>query len=232
MQDVKKKVGGQIRRYRQADKMTIEELAKKIHKGKSTVSKYENGEIAVDIETLAEIAAALRITLNELVQEEEAPIERMEQGAFSHREYMYFYDGRAKRVSKSVLEHYRTSREDRMKVVLFYDVPALSETGKCRALYRGYMTKYAFISNYTFENQKNSTEQAFLYSFDSLEFSLNKTGVLSGLSSRTMLPVSLKVVLAAEPQKEDEEFVQSLMLSKEDLRLTKKYNMLTLEKIL
>lgn len=230
MTDIKKKAGMQIRRYRQANKFTIEDLAGMIHKGKSTVSKYENGEIAVDIETLHEIADALNVTVNELLWTEEKDIRvNPEQGAFAYREYMYFYDGRAKRVSKSLLEYYFTKDQDRMRVVLFYDVPSLSDAGKCRALYTGCLTRYAFISNYTFENQKNHTEQAFLYSVDNLEFSDNKTGVLSGLSFRTMMPVSFKVLISSSPQKEDEDFVQSLMLSKEELRLTKKYNMLTLD---
>lgn len=230
--DISKQVGSQIRRYRQANRLTLEELARMVHKGKSTLSKYESGEIVVDVEVLAELAAALRVTPNELLRQD-APEDVSQQGPgdFSHREYLYFYDGRVKRVSRSVLEHYHTSDPDQMRAVLFYDVPSLEDSGKCRALYVGHMTRYAFISNYTFENQRSRTEQVFLYCIDRLESARVRVGVLSGLSFRTMTPVSVKILVTEEPQRETESFIQSLMLTKEDLKLTKKYNMLTLENI-
>ena len=45
-------VGQQIRKYRKAGKITLQQLADAIHKSRATVCKYENGEISVDIETL------------------------------------------------------------------------------------------------------------------------------------------------------------------------------------
>ena len=42
-------VGKQIRKYRKAGKMTLQDLADAIHKSRATICKYENGEIAVDI---------------------------------------------------------------------------------------------------------------------------------------------------------------------------------------
>ena len=48
-------VGEQIRQYRKAGKMTMQELADAIHKSRATICKYESGEISVDIETLYEI---------------------------------------------------------------------------------------------------------------------------------------------------------------------------------
>lgn len=230
--NISRQVGAQIRRYRQANRMTLDELSQLVHKGKSTLSKYETGEIVVDVEMLVELASALRVTPSELLQQH-IPEENAQPGpgSFSHREYLYFYDGRVKRVSRSVLEHYHTGEPDRMRAVLFYDVPSLDDVGKCRALYVGHMTRYAFISNYTFENQRSRTEQMFLYCIDRLEADRIRTGVLSGLSFRTMTPVSVKVLVSEEPQRETEHFIESLMLSREDLRLTRRYNMLTLDNI-
>lgn len=230
--DISKQVGSQIRRYRQANHMTLEQLAQIIHKGKSTLSKYETGEIVLDVEMLVELASALNVTPGELLRQSPAEESHPQSpGIFSHRVYLYFYDGRVKRVSRSVLEHYTTGEPDRMRAVLFYDVPSFEDVGKCRGLYIGHMTQYAFITNYTFENQRSRTEQVFLYCIDRLELLPIRTGVLSGLSFRTMTPVSVKVLVAEEPQRETEAFVESLMLSREDLRLTRKYNMLTLDNV-
>ena len=61
MSQISTEIGKQIRTFRKKRKMTLEALAAVICKSKSTVSKYENGEIPVDIETLYEIASALQI---------------------------------------------------------------------------------------------------------------------------------------------------------------------------
>lgn len=118
-----------------------------------------------------------------------------------------------------------------MRAVLFYDVPSFDEVGKCRGLYVGHMTRYAFITNYTFENRRSRTEQVFLYCIDRLEPARIRAGVLSGLSFRTMTPVSVKILLAEAPQRETEAFIESMMLTREDLRLTRHYNMLTLDNL-
>ena len=59
MSDVTRLIGTNIRTYRRAGKMTIDELADRIHKSKATVGKYEQGSISVDVDTLFELAAAL-----------------------------------------------------------------------------------------------------------------------------------------------------------------------------
>ena len=51
MSQISTEIGKQIRTFRKKRKMTLEALAAVICKSKSTVSKYENGEIPVDIET-------------------------------------------------------------------------------------------------------------------------------------------------------------------------------------
>ena len=56
---IDKRVGKNIKKYRLAYKMTLEELAKQIHKSKSTISKYEKGLISLDMATLEEISQVL-----------------------------------------------------------------------------------------------------------------------------------------------------------------------------
>ena len=67
MSQISTEIGKQIRTFRKKRKMTLEALAAVICKSKSTVSKYENGEIPVDIETLYEIASALQIHVEQLL---------------------------------------------------------------------------------------------------------------------------------------------------------------------
>ena len=99
MKEISIHVGQKIRLYRKMKGLTIEVFAGMIHKSKATVSKYENGDISIDIETLFVIAQALEIPVNQLIDytKEEAPAEG--EGTVNHqltksRYNMYIYDGR------------------------------------------------------------------------------------------------------------------------------------------
>ena len=59
-------VGQQIKKYRKAGRLTLQQLADAIHKSRATVCKYENGEISVDIETLFEISQVLQVSMAQL----------------------------------------------------------------------------------------------------------------------------------------------------------------------
>ena len=61
MSELNREIGGLIRNYRKAKNLTQDELSEKICKSKSAISKCEKGEIAVDIETLYEIADAIGV---------------------------------------------------------------------------------------------------------------------------------------------------------------------------
>ena len=54
--NVDEKVGRNIRKYRMAYNMTLKELAVRLHKSVSTVSKYEKGDISLDISTFLELS--------------------------------------------------------------------------------------------------------------------------------------------------------------------------------
>ena len=63
MKQVNQHIGIRIRNFRKMKKLTIQQLADMIHKSRATVSKYETGEITLDIETLYDISAALDVDL-------------------------------------------------------------------------------------------------------------------------------------------------------------------------
>ena len=64
MKQVNQHIGNRIRNFRKMKKLTIQQLADMIHKSRATVSKYETGEITLDIETLYDISSALDVDLN------------------------------------------------------------------------------------------------------------------------------------------------------------------------
>lgn len=54
-----------------------------------------------------------------------------------------------------------------------------------------------------------------------------KWGLFNGFSSRPMMPIAIKMLLSKTRLKEDEELIRQLKISKEDVRLLKLYNMLS-----
>ena len=60
MSKISIETGNKIRQFRQSRKMTLDELALAIHKSRATLSKYERGEISIDIDTLYELANLVR----------------------------------------------------------------------------------------------------------------------------------------------------------------------------
>lgn len=231
--DINEHVGKNIKKYRLAYKLTLEELAGLIHKSKSTMSKYEKGLISLDITTLNELAEVFQISISQLLS---APSGRSytpePSGDFLNKQYMYSYDGRSRKVLQSVLEHYQTPDPSYQKVNLFYDAPDAGNCGKCKALYAGYTKKYEFIENYTLQNQNNPTEQVLISCLNSLGSTNKKTGLLCGLSYKTMLPVAIKVMISPIALKEDSDLVSSLLLTKEDIKISKRYNLYTLDQFL
>ena len=68
MAQISHEIGKRIRAFRKARHMTLDELAQILCKNKSTLSKYETGEIVLDIETIYEISRALGIHVEQLLQ--------------------------------------------------------------------------------------------------------------------------------------------------------------------
>lgn len=66
MTELNAHVGSRIRSYRRQRKMTLQQLADIIHKSRASVSKYETGEITLDIETLYDISRALDVSVYQL----------------------------------------------------------------------------------------------------------------------------------------------------------------------
>ena len=64
---ISEEVGKRIHNFRKMRKMTLKEVSDRVCKSISTLSKYEKGEIAVDIETLYDLADALQVHVEQLL---------------------------------------------------------------------------------------------------------------------------------------------------------------------
>lgn len=228
MSDRLKETGLQIRTYRLALGMSLQEFAARIHKSKATVSKYENGLISIDLETFYDISEVLGVPPQKLMARPKAEAGRTADSLQS-RQYLYSYARRGSQITKSVLDHYSDGAGG-LAVTFFYDVPSFEHMEKCRGIYEGSMSKEGPILNYQFVNRRNSTEHTFLCCLESLDNNGYNMGLLSSISYTTMTPNAIKVILSPVQLSETDQLRQLLTFDRDDIQRLKRDNMLTVDR--
>lgn len=229
--NIQQTVGDNIRKFRQARGMTMEDLAARIYKGKSTISKYEKGSIAIDIATLEEIAIALEVHPSQLLMSSAPEQSTPQAQGLVDETYMFSYDGREKRIITSVIERYATEESNRFSIRLFYDVPSRNQLSDCVALYQGFSTKHDVLDNYTLENSYHQIEQIWLSCISGLSLNMIQKGFLAGLLNYSLLPAVRKVILNPHLIPEDE-LMEHLVFTKKDLQTIRKSNLFIIDEFI
>jgi hypothetical protein len=145
--------------------------------------------------------------------------------------YMFSYDGREKRIIKSVIERYQTDESNRFTIHLYYDVPSKNQLGDCVSFYQGFSTKYDVLENYTLENTRHPIEQIWLSCISGLSQNSIQVGFLAGLLNATLLPAVRKVVLSPHVLP-DEELMERLVFTKKDLQTIRKSNLFIIDEFI
>lgn len=233
MGDISREIGHRIRNFRKSRHMTLDMLAQLVCKNKSTLSKYENGEIILDIETIYEIAKALGIHVEQLLYctpdrvpiRSSGPMNAFFSGVTQF--YSYYYDGRFNCIVPCVFDVLLQSEDDRYKIMMYANFRSFDSYQNCETTYWGYMEHYDAISNVILTNQDSPMEKAHVQILATYMNSDTKWGLFTGLSARPMMPVALKMLFSKKRLPEDETLTQMLKVTREDIRLMKLYNMMT-----
>ena len=64
-------IGNKIKQYRELNKMTQKDIAEVLGVEPGTISKYESGMIEPNIESIKKLAEIFKITIDELLKDEE-----------------------------------------------------------------------------------------------------------------------------------------------------------------
>lgn len=233
MSQISFEIGKRIRNFRKMRKMTIEELARIICKSKATVSKYEKGEIVLDVVTLYDIANALQLHVEQLLycKPERTNIStKGKNPAFFNglsQFYAYVFDGRTNQIIKCVFDVLSESGESRYKIMMYMNFKDYDNYQNCENTYWGYIEHYDALTNIFMKNQDTSMEQITISILASFLDSDTKWGLFFGISSRPMMPIAVKMLFSKKMLKEDEILIRQLKVSREDIRLLKLYNMLS-----
>lgn len=232
MSKITEYVGHRIRDSRKRKGFTIEEFSKMINKSKATLSKYENGSIAIDIDTLLDISEALEMELTHLINYKSPKLNKptvLRNSYFDHSQYyMYFYDGRYKKLIKSVL--YLSQRHDnsnRADAILYKGVEQFSKKENCENIYNGTLESFDATSHATLINQINKSEKIHLLLMNPMQRSIPAIGLLTGIGNPPIFsPLAIKTIVSRYILKENEAFEQVINISKDELKQIRKYNMM------
>lgn len=233
MNEISIEIGKRIRNFRKKRIMTLESLAQMICKSKATVSKYEKGEIVVDIVTLYDIADALQIHVEQLLytKPERTIITGKEKkpAFFSglSQFFSYVFDGRSNQIMKCVFDVLSEAGDSRYKIMMYMNFESYENYQNCENTYWGYIEHFDALTNIFLKNQDTPMEQVTISILASFLDSDIKWGLFSGISSRPMMPIAVKMLFSKNLLKEDETLVKKLKVSREDIRLLKLYNMLS-----
>lgn len=238
MSEICKHIGNQIRMYRKVQGLTIQQLADLIHKSRASVSKYETGEITLDVETLYDISNALHISMNQLTDNQQEPtsVEDIIQGKElqspffkARRLYFYFYDGRYKRLKDGIIDIY-PSKDHPGEFNASLSINTTTSTGQSSGTYYTGKVLYSdVLIRFSFVNQYNKLEEDLLYIFNPLEIRDFTEGLLCGISSADFMPCAFKCLVTLTPQEPTEELRKHLLITKKELQRWQKLNMLIVD---
>ena len=249
--DIAKEIGNNIKFYRQRKHMSIAELADAVCKSRATMYKYEAGQIIMDISTLYDIAAVLDVPVDHLLYQPPLADSQSVNNvpvffAGRTRLYAYLYDGRSKKICESVIDLVSESDRETPSPVpvlalepgapvsgarsfdlhMYMDIADVEHVQQCQHMYVGRITHYGALTNMVFQNYNVPLEQYIISVPSPYIDGEEKWALAFGISAHPLMPTSTKLLLSKIPIKKDKPLAQRLMLSKEDIRVMKLYNML------
>ena len=240
MENINVFIGSKIRNYRKMKKLTLQQLADLIHKSRATVSKYETGEIALDIQTLYDIAEALEVSFSQLTdyqprreEEESLPVQGFngESPFFkADKLYFYFYDGRYKRLKEAVIDVHKQAVGEDGCCDASMSICSSAKSGRSSEIYYSGNVLYSdMLIRFSFVNRCNKLEQDLLYIFNPLEMRDYTEGLLCGISTVDLMPCAFKCLVTLTPADNYEEIQNHLLITPKELRRWKKMNMLIVD---
>lgn len=229
---IAQEIGTRIRYYRKNKGYTIEELARAIGKTKSCISKYENGDISMDVVTLYEIARVLEVRITQLLyldaiihqSSSAANVPAFFKGL--NRFYMYFFDGRENKIMRCVADITSLNEDGTYNIMMYMNIKDYKNYQHCENSYAGQIIHYDSLTVIVMQNQHMVMDHYQISIPSPYMNAPSKWGLAYGISSRPLMPTSAKVLLTKQIPEENEEFEKNLKISKEDIRTLKLYNMM------
>lgn len=224
--------GNRIRMYRRKKKITLGELSVMVNKSPSTLSKYESGQIVIDIDSLFDIAQALGVQITQLIdyKAEDLSIpkakgnENFFQSAPLYYAYVLFPSTRDE-IHVCVFEITRDESEDRF--VLYFDVDEIKNYTNSKYIYNGKLICNDSGASFYISNPFNSSDKGFIYAKSPFTANQVTTGIFTFVPRAIRNPCSTKIMFSLSPLEINENLRKELLISdKETISELKRRNQL------
>lgn len=220
-------VGSRIRLYRKSSGMTMAELAQKVNKTKSSISKYESGQTAIDIVTLLYIASALGITLSQLVDipATHDPITSSEKSIYIQSGHLYLYHMYREDICFSKIDLGAVDGIGQT-ATMFYKINDSKNQDSCECIYHGHVFSHSTVLSLSFCNYYNPIETILLNFAIPMRRAFALVGMISGLGVNTLIPTAYKAIISIKPLAETEDIRKMLTIDPKTFKVMKCKNML------
>lgn len=225
-------VGSRIRFYRKLKNMTQDQLAAAIHKSESTLSQYESGQIAIDVGSLYDIASALGTDMSQFVDYAipKENVRRAVSNPFSSSDtlYMYYYDGRLKQMTRTLLELQSDRAQlNEISCRCYLNVPSFAEYERAKYFYTGTMSHFDLVSYAVLMDHSNPIDRVSLCIMNSFH-NRETWGFMTAISYNPLSPFTVKVLLSPKPMPDSGITPEALAFTKNELKMIKDLNMILL----
>ncbi len=229
-------LGQQVKKIRKSRGMTLESLANRIHKSKSTVFKYESGEISLDMETLFEISKVLSVHMYqilqpcyELIEKAHTPLKsgQASKSTFT-KKHIYYYDGRVNRIRHGIITSIGDEENGCIPIFLNMNVGEGKKKTGVEYFVTGTLTTYDTFSFFRFR-QVNGIGDAFLFAYKPFGSEPTATGLLTGIFKNPIAPGAVKVILSDEEIKDEESLKSAIIMTQDEIRQLKRTNIMTID---
>lgn len=231
MDTILKPIGEKIRTFRKRRGLTIQQLADALSKSKATVSKYESGDIAIDVVTLYQIAEILKVHVDQLLYTPPA-LKRLDHydatpPFFKHvtKIYIYSFNGRTNQLLRGIIDISTYINANTYRAMMYLDIKDWEKYQYCQSTYSGQLQHFNLLSRFEFHNQDSDSELAVINIINGFSDAPAKWALLSTISSSPLLPCASKILLSKKHLPENDDLIEALKITKEDIRLIKAYNM-------
>lgn len=164
------KLNEKIKKYRESRNISITKLGELICKSKSTVSKYENGDVLPDIVTILELCNVLNIELDELF-----PTQKQDNSTFSFNNLfkeskIFFYYYTENHLVTSIAELVNNKNSNITKVKFYNGVKDTLKYAASSSYY--YEGEFIYDKNISYINLNNVNSQGTQYEKIQISFNI------------------------------------------------------------
>ena len=117
------------------------------------------------------------------------------------------------------------SKNNKKKVYFYMNFKNYDMYHDCENRYEGYIEHYHALTNIELVNLDTGMERSNIKILATFLDTNLRWGLYNGFSFRPMMPVSLKMLFSRNRIDESVEFINSLKISKDDIKNLKHYNM-------